>query len=82
MKTKVVRCLRFMFVVALFVVSIATLPSTSRLLAQDQKSGNEFDYYSDDTFTCQVGYAIYCSNGQWFRSGDETPYVIVSPSGC
>ena len=77
MKYKALRCLRSVFLAALFVLSVAA-PS----LAQETRSGHEFDYYSDDTYTCLVGVYIYCSDGSLTSWGSRTPYSIVSDSGC
>jgi hypothetical protein len=82
MKQTALRYLRFVVVVTLLILNIAAFSPANRLLAQDGKLGNEFDYYSDDTYTCQVGIAIYCNSGYTYRSGQTTPYVIVSPAGC
>lgn len=79
MKKAAVSYLRVAFVVAVFALN--AFSPVNLLQAQEGKLGNEFDYYSDDTYSCQVGIAIYC-NGYTYRSGQETPYVIVSPAGC
>jgi hypothetical protein len=59
-----------------------TLSAPRSAQAQRGKAGNEFDYYSDATFTHRVGVLIVCSNGQTFRSGVVTDFVRVQPSGC
>jgi hypothetical protein len=82
MKTTVLRRVRFVIFAALFILSFSALSSTKLVVAQETKSGNEFDYFSDDTFTVQVGFVIYCSNGSVFRSGQVTPYSTVTPAGC
>jgi hypothetical protein len=79
MKRTAVRYLRVAFVVAVFALN--AFSPVNLLQAQEGKLGNEFDYYSDDTYSCQVGIAIYCPS-YTYRSGQETPYVIVSPAGC
>lgn len=79
MKTAAVRYLRVAFVVAVFALN--AFSPVNLLRAQEGKLGNEFDYYSDDTYSCQVGIAIYCPN-YTYRSGQQTPYVIISPAGC
>lgn len=66
----------------MFLLSFASPLSTKDLQAQTGKLGNEFDYYSDDTYSELVGYRIYCNSGQSFSYGTTSPYVIVSPSGC
>jgi hypothetical protein len=71
--------LRVAFVMGVFALNM--LSPVNLLQGQEGKLGNEFDYYSDDTYSCQVGIAIYCPN-YTYRSGQETPYVIVSPAGC
>jgi hypothetical protein len=76
------RSLRSIIVSGLFLLSFTLSAPTRSLHAQDQRSGNEFDYYSDDTFTCQVGVWVWCSDGTNYRSGEVTPYAIISPSGC
>jgi hypothetical protein len=81
MKNTALRYLRYGVLVTMLVLKLAAFSPANRLLAQDGKLGNEFDYYSDDTYTCQVGVAIYCPN-YTYRSGQTTPYVIISPAGC
>lgn len=81
MKHTVLRSLRFVVLISMFILNLAAFSPANRALAQDGKLGNEFDYYSDDTYSCQVGVAIYCPN-YTYRSGQTTPYVIISPAGC
>jgi len=73
---------RFLFPAILFVFGFITLSTPQSTDAQRTKSGNEFDYYSDATHTVRVGFAIFCSNGQSFRSEQVTDFVVVQPSGC
>lgn len=58
------------------------LPAPSQ--AQLGRCGNEFDYYSDDTYTDQVGMRYWdcppwCTYSAWGRT---SPYVIVYDLGC
>lgn len=76
------RRVRFALFVGLMVFGFISFTSTERLQAQDTRSGNEFDYYSDDTYSEQVGVWIWCSDGTNYRSGQTTPYYIISPAGC
>lgn len=73
--------LRFIFLTILFVMTFASFSSTPKVQAQT-RTGTEFDYYSDDTFTDLVGVRGWCSNGQSYGFGDVTPYRIVTDSGC
>ena len=82
MKYAALRCLRFMFLAALFAVSAVSPMAVNRAQAQETRSGHEFDYYSDDTYSCLVGVYIYCSNGSLSSWGRTSPYSIVSDSGC
>lgn len=82
MKYASLRCLRFVFLAALFAVSAAAPMAVNRAQAQETRSGHEFDYYSDDTYSCLVGVYIYCSNGSLSSWGRTSPYSIVYDSGC
>ncbi len=82
MKTTSKRFLRLAVLGAMFLMSVASPLSTKDLQAQTGKLGNEFDYYSDDTYSELVGYRIYCESGQTFSYGTTSPYVIISPAGC
>jgi len=74
--------LRLVVLGSMFLLSVASPISTRDLQAQTGKLGNEFDYYSDDTYSELVGYRIYCESGQSFSYGTTSPYVIISPAGC
>lgn len=74
--------LRLAVLAGVFLLSFASPISTRDLQAQIGKQGNEFDYYSDDSYSVLVGYRIYCSSGQTFTYGMTSPYVIISPAGC
>ena len=74
--------LRLAVLAGVFLLSFASPISTRDLQAQIGKLGNEFDYYSDDTYSELVGYRIYCESGQTFTYGTTSPYVIISPAGC
>jgi hypothetical protein len=76
------RLLRVAVLGGMFLLSFASPLSTKDLQAQTGKLGNEFDYYSDDTYSELVGYRIYCNSGQSFSYGTTSSYVIVSPAGC
>jgi len=82
MKAISVRRLRSLLIAALFLFSFATVSAPTNAGAQITRSGHEFDYYSDSTYTTLVGVAIFCNSGQTFRWGDVTPYSIISDSGC
>ena len=82
MKSRIIRYLRFALVTILFVMTFASLSSSPKLEAQQTRSGNEFDYYSDDTYTELVGVWIWCSDGSNYRWGQTSGYSIISPSGC
>jgi hypothetical protein len=82
MKAISVRRLRSLLIATLFLFSFATVSAPTNAGAQITRSGHEFDYYSDSTFTTLVGVAIFCNSGQTFRWGDATPYSIISDSGC
>lgn len=77
MKINAVRRLWFALFILVFVLGLAPVSP-----AAIGKAGNEFIYYSDATFTHQVGIWIFCRNGQSFRSGQITDFVKVEPSGC
>jgi hypothetical protein len=79
---KYVPRLRSLFVAVLFLFSFASVSAPKNAGAQITRSGHEFDYYSDSTYTTLVGVAIFCNSGQTFRWGDVTPYSIISDSGC
>lgn len=80
MKASFLRRLRFALLSTLFVLSF-TLIAPSPMQATG-KLGNEFIYYSDATHTTQVGFWIFCSNGQQFRSGQITQFSVIVPAGC
>ena len=82
MKYRTLRRLRSLFLAMLFVLSVAAPLSMNRAQAQETRSGHEFDYYSDDTYTCLVGVFIYCNDGSLSSWGRTSPYSIVSDSGC
>jgi hypothetical protein len=82
MKAILVRRLRSLLIAVLFLFSFATVTAPKYADAQTTRSGHEFDYYSDSTYTTLVGVAIFCNSGQTFRWGTTTPYSIISDSGC
>ncbi len=82
MKNACLRSMRFLLLGSLFVLSFAALSSTNKVQASTGKLGNEFDYFSDATLTHQVGFVIFCRNGQVIRSGQMTQFVKVQPAGC
>ena len=82
MKITSKKILRLAVLAGVFLLSFASPISTRDLQAQIGKQGNEFDYYSDDTYSVLVGYRIYCDSGQTFSYGHTSPYVIISPAGC
>jgi hypothetical protein len=46
------------------------------------KAGHEFIYYNNAAHDVEVGYWIYCSNGQQFHSGEVTQYYSEIASDC
>ena len=82
MKITSKKFLRLAVLAGVFLLSFASPISTRDLQAQTGKLGNEFDYYSDDTYSELVGYRIYCESGQTFSYGHTSAYVIISPAGC
>jgi len=82
MKITSKKFLRLAILGGVFLLSFASPISTKDLQAQIGKLGNEFDYYSDDTYSTLVGYRIYCNSGQSFSYGRTSAYVIISPAGC
>jgi hypothetical protein len=82
MKSTIFRYLRFIFLAALFVLSVTVPSSVDNVQAQIGKAGHEIDYYSDATYTNLVGYVIYCKSGQTFRYGRVTDYSQIIPSDC
>lgn len=82
MKIASARLSRLVVLAALFLIGFVSPFSTKDAQAQIGKLGNEFDYYSDNTYSTLVGYRIFCNSGQTFIWGRTSPYVIVSPAGC
>jgi hypothetical protein len=82
MKIASKKFLRLVVLSGVFLLSFASPISTRDLQAQTGKLGNEFDYYSDDTYSTLVGYRIYCNSGEFFSYGTTSPYVIISPASC
>ena len=82
MKTISKKFLRLFVLGSMLLLGFVSPMSTSHLQAQTGKLGNEFDYYSDDTYSVLVGYRIYCNSGQTFFYGTTSPYVIIQPAGC
>ncbi|HEY6252001.1 MAG TPA: hypothetical protein VI685_18755 [Candidatus Angelobacter sp.] len=82
MKHGTLRRLRSIFLAVLFVVSAGAPSLLNRAQAQETRSGHEFDYYSDDSYSCLVGVFIYCNDGSLSSWGRTSPYSIVSDSGC
>ncbi|HKV94014.1 MAG TPA: DUF6289 family protein [Candidatus Angelobacter sp.] len=82
MKIASARLSRLVVLAALFLIGFASPFSTKDAQAQTGKLGNEFDYYSDSTYSTLVGYRIFCNSGQTFIWGTTSRYVIVSPAGC
>jgi hypothetical protein len=65
---------------ALLLAVFMGAPAAAPLAAQT-RTGHDFTYYSDDTYTTVVGYQFWCigSNGGW---GVTTPYVIIGDYPC
>jgi hypothetical protein len=82
MKTISKKFFRLFLLGSMLLLGFVSPMSTRDLQAQTGKLGNEFDYYSDDTYSVLVGYRIYCNSGQTFSYGTTSPYVIVQPAGC
>lgn len=73
--------LALVLVACLGLVALA-LPTPSQ--AQDMRCGHEFDYYSDDTYSYQVGMRYWdcppwCTYSAW---GTTSGYVIIWDLGC
>jgi hypothetical protein len=76
------RFLRSILLSVMFLTSFGLIAPTLSLSAQQTRSGHEFDYYSDDTFSCLVGVQVWCNDGSNYGWGQVTPYSIISDSGC
>jgi Family of unknown function (DUF6289) len=62
-----------------FAVLMAGAPRSSTAAT---RSGHEFIYYSDATYTTVVGVQVWCNNGSHSGWGRITPYDKIEPSGC
>lgn len=76
------RFLRSILLSIMVLTSFALAAPTIKLAAQETRSGHEFDYYSDDTFTTLVGVQVWCNNGSHSGWGRPSAYVIISDAGC
>jgi hypothetical protein len=82
MKIASAKLSRLVVLATLFLLSFASPFATKEAQAETGKLGNEFDYYSDNTYSTLVGYRIFCNSGQTFSWGTTSRYVIISPAGC
>jgi hypothetical protein len=76
------RFLRSILLSGMLITSFGLTAPTLSLSAQETRSGHEFDYYSDDTFSCLIGVQIWCNDGSHSGWGQTSPYAIISDSGC
>jgi hypothetical protein len=76
------RFLRSILLSIMVLTSFALTAPTIKLAAQETRSGHEFDYYSDDTYSCLVGVQIWCNDGSHIWWGTTSPYSIISDAGC
>jgi hypothetical protein len=60
-------------------VAPALLPKPAYALPEDSVY---IEYYSDNTFTTQVGWKFISCSGQTTRSGIVTQYTIVDSEPC
>ena len=65
-------------IVVCFTLALLALPSRSRA----DRCGNEFDYYSDATYSCQVGMRTWGCNCEYSSWGSTSPYRIIVSLGC
>jgi hypothetical protein len=65
---------------ALLLALVVGVPAP-RSLGAETRTGHDFTYYSDNTYTTIVGYQFWCIgyNGGW---GDVTPYVVIGDYPC
>jgi hypothetical protein len=65
---------------ALALVLLLAVPG-ARPASADTRTGHDFTYYSDNTYTTVVGYQYWCVgyNGGW---GTHTPYVVIDDFPC
>ena len=56
--------------------------SASPSEAQFTRCPSEFYYYSDDTYTCLVGYEVWDCNCNHYSWGEHTPYREIYPLSC
>lgn len=59
-------------------VTFLALHPVSQAQAQT-RCGNEFYYYSDATYTCQVGYEVWDCDCYYSSWGYRTVYRIIVP---
>lgn len=64
----------------LALVLLLAVPGAQPVQAQT-RSGHDFTYYSDNTYTTVVGYRFWCIgyNGGW---GTTTPYAVIGDYPC
>jgi hypothetical protein len=67
----------------LAVTVLATLSVPAATQADDRtRTGHEYYYYSDNTFTTLVGFEVWCSNGSHSGWGCHTSFVEIEDSAC
>ena len=64
-----------------FALGAGAFTPTARVHAAG-KAGHEFIYYNDAAHDVEVGWWIYCLNGQQFHSGKTSPYYSEIASDC
>ena len=67
--------------VCVVVLGFASLVTNHKVEAAG-KAGHEFIYYNNASHSQEVGYWIFCLDGQQFRSGEVTNYYIEIASDC
>ncbi len=67
---------------AAIVAFAALMAGAPRSSTATTRSGHEFIYYSDATYTKIVGVQVWCSNGSHSGWGQVTPWDKIEPSGC
>ncbi len=57
---------------------VASLFAAGTTATAGPGTSTTWTYYSDDTYTQEVGYRIFTCQGRTIRSGVETPYSLVT----
>jgi len=70
-----------LLVVSFALLASLTAPAPSHAGGMT-RTGHEFYYYSDDTYTTLVGFEVWCSNGSHSGWGYHTGYVEILDAEC